>query len=56
MSKYIESIEIPKKYDTLEKKLSYIQEKSESLKKRDIFDMDYTFRLYLTKQRLIDNL
>ena len=43
-------IEIPKEYDTLQKKVDYIDILKERQKKLDNMDMLYSYRLYITKE------
>ena len=43
-------LKIPKVYDTIEKKLKYLEEESLREQKRDRMDMGYSYQLYITKQ------
>jgi len=47
---YRELIKIPKEYDTIEKKLKYLDELSLIEQKRDRMEQDYSFQLYRTKE------
>lgn len=47
---YRELLEIPDEYDTIEKKLKYLDELSLIEQKRDRMEQDYSFQLYRTKE------
>ena len=47
---YRELLNIPDEYDTIEKKLKYLNEESLRERKRDRMDQDYSFLLYRTKE------
>jgi len=47
---YRELLKIPDEYDTIEKKLKYLDEESLREQKRDRMEQDYSFKLYRTKE------
>jgi hypothetical protein len=47
---YRELINIPDEYDTIEKKLKYLDKLSLIEQKRDRMEQDYSFELYRTKE------
>jgi hypothetical protein len=47
---YRELIKIPDEYDTIEKKLKYLDKLSLIEQKRDRMEQDYSFQLYRTKE------
>ncbi len=47
---YRELLKIPDEYDTIEKKLKYLDELSLIEQKRDRMEQDYSFQLYRTKE------
>ena len=47
---YRELLEIPDEYDTIEKKLKYLDELSLIEQKRDRMEQYYSFQLYRTKE------
>ncbi len=53
---YRELLKIPDEYDTIEKKLKYLDEESLREQKRDRMEQDYSFQLYRTKEYWKDKL
>jgi hypothetical protein len=47
---YRELIKIPDEYDTIEKKLKYLDKLSLIEQKRDRMEQDYSFQLHRTKE------
>ncbi len=47
---YQELLKIPEQYDTIEKKLQWLEEESLREQKRDRMWQDYSFQLYRTKE------
>lgn len=47
---YTELLKIPEQYDTIEKKLQWLEEESLKEQKRDRMEQDYSFQLYKTKE------
>ena len=43
---YTELLKIPEQYDTIEKKLQWLEEESLKEQKRDRMEQDYSFQLY----------
>ncbi len=48
-------IDIPKEYETVDDKLSFLMDIKNEMVRRDIFDMDYSHKLYNTIQQLNSN-
>ncbi len=53
---YRELLKIPDEYDTIEKKLKYLDDEGLREQKRDRMEQDYSFQLYITKEYWKDKL
>ena len=47
---YKELLNTPEQYDTIEKKLEWLEEESLREQKKDRMEQDYSFQLYRTKE------
>jgi hypothetical protein len=47
---YTDLLKIPEQYDTIEKKLEWLEQESLREQKRDRMEQNYSFQLYKTKE------